>query len=67
MARASYAYGKGDFKDRVLENSHKATTRIDAEVDNVAGVRLLCFNWRLLKAAMPLATVTEVVLAVIVD
>ncbi len=44
LARASYAYSGGDFKDRVLENTHTATTRIDAEVDNVAGVRLPVFQ-----------------------
>ena len=45
LARASYAYsGGGDFKDRVLENTHTASTRIDAEVDNVAGVRLPVFQ-----------------------
>ena len=44
LARASYAYSGGDFKDRVLENTHTASTRIDAEVDNVAGVKLPVFQ-----------------------
>ena len=44
LARASYSYKTGDFKDRVLENSHTARTRVDAHVDNVAGVRLPVFE-----------------------
>jgi V-type H+-transporting ATPase subunit D len=44
LARASYSYKTGDFKDRVLENSHTATCRVDAEVDNVAGVKLPVFR-----------------------
>ena len=44
LARATYSYKTGDFKDRVIENSHTARTRVDAHVDNVAGVRLPVFQ-----------------------
>ena len=44
LARASYSYKTGNFKDRVLENSHTARLRVDAEVDNVAGVKLPVFK-----------------------
>ena len=44
LARATYSYKTGDFKDRVIENAHTARTRVDAHVDNVAGVRLPIFE-----------------------
>ncbi len=40
LAEAGFAYKIGDFKRRIIDNSHTARTRVDAEVENVAGVKL---------------------------
>lgn len=44
FAGAEYAYPGGVFKDRVLENTHTARVRVDANIENVAGVKLPVFS-----------------------